>query len=147
MRSTYPTRPAGLGCLCLLAALLLAGGKNAQATSLTEFGFQSMRVDGQPALGTRPLLLIIANFAGAVATALAAAILTLVALNFRRLPNLRSSMDAGANAAVLPAFSVASLVGFGALAFFLVEVAQAQLGDADTVRLERFPNQLAAKPD
>ncbi len=50
-----------------------------------------------------------------VATALAAAILTLVALNFRRLPNLRSSMDAGANAAVLPAFSVASLVGFGAV--------------------------------
>ena len=33
----------------------------------------------------------------------------------RRLPALRESMDAGANAAVLPAFSVASLVGFGAV--------------------------------
>ncbi len=50
-----------------------------------------------------------------VATALAAAILTLIGLNFSRLPNLRSSMDAGANASVLPAFSVASLVGFGAV--------------------------------
>ncbi len=51
----------------------------------------------------------------AVVTALAAAIATLIAVNFRRLPALRSSMDAGANAAVLPALSVASLVGFGAV--------------------------------
>ena len=40
---------------------------------------------------------------------------TLVALNRRRLPALRESMDAGANASVLPAISVASLVGFGAV--------------------------------
>ena len=51
----------------------------------------------------------------AVAVALAAASLTLVVLNYRRLPSLRESMDAGANASVLPAFSVASLVGFGAV--------------------------------
>ncbi|GJD49769.1 hypothetical protein OPKNFCMD_2502 [Methylobacterium crusticola] len=50
-----------------------------------------------------------------VAVALAAAILVLVVVNGRRLPALRESMDAGANAAVLPAFSVASLVGFGAV--------------------------------
>jgi H+/gluconate symporter-like permease len=50
-----------------------------------------------------------------VATALAAAILTLLLVNGRRLPQIRASMDAGANAAVLPAFSVASLVGFGAV--------------------------------
>lgn len=50
-----------------------------------------------------------------VATALAAAILTLLVVNGRRLPQIRASMDAGANAAVLPAFSVASLVGFGAV--------------------------------
>ncbi|MFO7476789.1 MAG: GntP family permease [Methyloceanibacter sp.] len=49
----------------------------------------------------------------AVVVALLAAIVTLVALNFRRLPSLRDSMDAGANAAVLPALSVSSLVGFG----------------------------------
>jgi H+/gluconate symporter-like permease len=47
--------------------------------------------------------------------ALAAALLTLIALNYRRLPSLRESMDAGANASVLPALSVGSLVGFGAV--------------------------------
>ena len=50
-----------------------------------------------------------------VAVALAAATATLVALNRARLPALRASMDAGANASVLPIFSVASLVGFGAV--------------------------------
>src|SRR5262249_32244678 len=50
-----------------------------------------------------------------VAVALAAAIATLVVLHRARLPDLRGSMDAGANAAVLPIFSVASLVGFGAV--------------------------------
>ena len=33
----------------------------------------------------------------------------------KRLPSIRQSMDAGANASVLPALSVASLVGFGAV--------------------------------
>jgi H+/gluconate symporter-like permease len=50
-----------------------------------------------------------------VAVALTAAIVVLLLILGRRLPNLRQSMDAGANAAVLPAFSVASLVGFGAV--------------------------------
>ena len=51
----------------------------------------------------------------AVVTALAAAIIVLVAINYRRLPSLRASMDAGANASVLPVLSVASLVGFGSV--------------------------------
>src|SRR5262245_16237369 len=51
----------------------------------------------------------------AVVTALAAALVTLIAVNYRRLPALRASMDAGANASVLPALTVASLVGFGAV--------------------------------
>jgi H+/gluconate symporter-like permease len=50
-----------------------------------------------------------------VAAALAAAILTLLLVSGRRLPSLRLSADAGANASVLPALSVASLVGFGAV--------------------------------
>ena len=50
-----------------------------------------------------------------VVVALAAAIVTLVAVNFRRLPTLRESLGAGANASVLPVLSVASLVGFGAV--------------------------------
>ncbi|TPQ32829.1 transporter [Bradyrhizobium guangdongense] len=50
-----------------------------------------------------------------VAVALAAAILATIVLNWSRLPSLRQTMDAGANASVLPALSVASLVGFGAV--------------------------------
>jgi H+/gluconate symporter-like permease len=50
-----------------------------------------------------------------VAVALAAASATLIVLNRARLTDLRASMDAGANASVLPIFSVASLVGFGAV--------------------------------
>jgi H+/gluconate symporter-like permease len=51
----------------------------------------------------------------AVVTALFAAIVVLIAINYRRLPALRDSMDAGANASVLPVVSVASLVGFGSV--------------------------------
>ena len=51
----------------------------------------------------------------AVVAALAAAIVTLIAVNYQRLPGLRESLGAGANASVLPALSVASLVGFGAV--------------------------------
>jgi H+/gluconate symporter-like permease len=50
-----------------------------------------------------------------VVVALAAAIATVILCNRTRLPSLRQSMDAGANASVLPAVSVASLVGFGAV--------------------------------
>ena len=51
----------------------------------------------------------------AVVVALASATATLIAVSYRHLPDLRASMDAGANASVLPALSVASLVGFGAV--------------------------------
>ena len=50
-----------------------------------------------------------------VVVALVVAIVVLVAMNRARLPDLRASMDAGANASVLPVLSVASLVGFGAV--------------------------------
>ena len=50
-----------------------------------------------------------------VVTALLAAIVTVIVINWRRLPALRNTMDAGANASVLPVLSVASLVGFGAV--------------------------------
>jgi H+/gluconate symporter-like permease len=50
-----------------------------------------------------------------VIIALAVAIAVLIATNFNRLPTPRATMDAGANAAVLPIISVASLVGFGAV--------------------------------
>jgi H+/gluconate symporter-like permease len=50
-----------------------------------------------------------------VVVALAAATLTVVIINYRRLPALRESLDAGANSSVLPLLTVASLVGFGAV--------------------------------
>ncbi len=50
-----------------------------------------------------------------VMVALTAAILTVIAINFRSVPKLRATMTAGANASVLPILSVASLVGFGAI--------------------------------
>jgi H+/gluconate symporter-like permease len=50
-----------------------------------------------------------------VIVALAAANLTVIAVNFRRMPSLRESLDAGANSAALPMLMIASLVGFGAV--------------------------------
>ena len=50
-----------------------------------------------------------------VIVALISAIVVLVAFNQRRLPALRDTVDAGANASALPVLSVASLVGFGAV--------------------------------
>jgi H+/gluconate symporter-like permease len=85
----------------------------------------------------------------AVVVALLAAILTLVIFNFRRLPSLRASMDAGANASVLPAFSVASLVGFGAViaalpAFTLVQNWVLSIEGGPLVSLAVATNILAA---
>ena len=85
----------------------------------------------------------------AVASALAAAILVLIVVNWRRLPALRQSMDAGANASVLPAVSVASLVGFGAVvaalpAFELVREWVLGIGGGPLVSLAAATNILAA---
>jgi H+/gluconate symporter-like permease len=51
----------------------------------------------------------------AVIVALFFAILLLIAGNWRRLADLRASLDQGADASVLPIFNTASLVGFGAV--------------------------------
>ena len=84
-----------------------------------------------------------------VAVALAAAIITLLLVTGRCLPALRESMDAGANAAVLPAFSVASLVGFGAVvaalpAFTLVRDWVLSIGGGPLVSLAVATNVLSA---
>jgi H+/gluconate symporter-like permease len=85
----------------------------------------------------------------AVVTALACAIATVVALNYRRLPSLRQTMDAGANASVLPAMSVASLVGFGAVvaavpAFGVVREWVLGIGGGPLVSVAVSTNLLAA---
>jgi H+/gluconate symporter-like permease len=50
-----------------------------------------------------------------VIVALFVAIVVLIATNWGRLTDLRTSLDGGANASVLPIFNTASLVGFGAV--------------------------------
>ena len=85
----------------------------------------------------------------AVLIALAAAILTLVAVNYRRLASLRESLDAGANSSVLPILTVASLVGFGAVvaampAFSVVRDAVLQVPGGPLVSLVVAMNALAA---
>jgi len=84
-----------------------------------------------------------------VAVALAAGSATLIVLNRARLSDLRGSMDAGANASVLPIFSVASLVGFGAVvaalpAFALVRDFVLSISGGPLVSLAIATNVLAA---
>lgn len=84
-----------------------------------------------------------------VAAALATAIVVLLAVTGRRLPSVRQSMDAGANAAVLPALSVASLVGFGAVvaalpAFAVVRDWVLGIGGGPLVSLAVATNVLSA---
>jgi H+/gluconate symporter-like permease len=84
-----------------------------------------------------------------VAVALLCAILTLVALNWRRFVDIRASVDSGATAAVLPVLSVASLVGFGAVvaalpAFAMVRDWVLGIGGGPLVSLAVATNILAA---
>jgi H+/gluconate symporter-like permease len=84
-----------------------------------------------------------------VAVALAAGSAAIVLCNRARLTALRVSMDAGANAAVLPAFSVASLVGFGAVVaalpgFVVVRESVLTVGGGPLVSLAVATNLLAA---
>ena len=85
----------------------------------------------------------------AVVTALATAIATLIAINYQRLPELRASMDAGANASVLPVLTVASLVGFGSVvaalpAFATVRDWVLSIGGGPLVSLAVATNVLAS---
>ncbi len=83
-----------------------------------------------------------------VLIALAAAILTLIIVNYQRLLKLRESLDAGANSSVLPIMTVASLVGFGAVvaampAFTIVRDAVLQIPGGPLVSLVVAMNALA----
>lgn len=86
----------------------------------------------------------------AIIVALVCAIVVLIALNWRRLESLKTSIDRGADAAVLPIFNTASLVGFGAVvaalpAFDLVREAVLSVGGGNPlVSLAVAVNVLAA---
>lgn len=84
-----------------------------------------------------------------VIVALLFAILILLALNWKRLPKLRESVDAGLNASVLPVVSVASLVGFGSVvaalpAFEMVRDWVLGIGGGPLISLAVSTNILAA---
>jgi H+/gluconate symporter-like permease len=84
-----------------------------------------------------------------VMVALLAAIIAVIAMNFRSVPELRATMTAGANASVLPIVSVASLVGFGAVvaalpAFAAVRGWVLSIGGGPLVSLAVATNILAA---
>jgi H+/gluconate symporter-like permease len=83
-----------------------------------------------------------------VIVALAAANLTVILVNFRRLPSPRESLDAGANSAALPMLMIASLVGFGAVvaalpAFAMVRDAVFSVQGGPLVSLSLAMNVLA----
>ncbi len=84
-----------------------------------------------------------------VVLALAAGSLAIVIINWKRLPNLRETLDAGANAAALPLLTVSSLVGFGAVvaalpAFTTVRDALLSIQGRPLVSLTVAMNTLAA---
>jgi H+/gluconate symporter-like permease len=84
-----------------------------------------------------------------VLVALMLAIATLVLCNRKRLTALRKTVDAGANASVLPVLSVASLVGFGAVvaampAFAMVRDWVLSIGGGPLVSLALATNILSA---
>ncbi|MGF6919007.1 GntP family permease [Paraburkholderia sp. 40] len=84
-----------------------------------------------------------------VCVALTVAIVVLVLLNRHRLAALRETIDAGANASVLPVLSVGSLVGYGAViaalpAFALVREWVLGIGGGPLVSLAVATNLLAA---
>ncbi|MBN3759416.1 GntP family permease [Burkholderia sp. Ac-20365] len=84
-----------------------------------------------------------------VSVALALAVVLLVVMNRSRLGTLRESVDAGANASVLPVLSVGSLVGYGAViaalpAFEVVRAWVLGIGGGPLVSLAVATNLLAA---
>lgn len=84
-----------------------------------------------------------------VLTALTLSILTVIVLNWKHIPDLRATMDAGVNGSALPAISIASLVGFGAVAaalpaFDMVQTAVLGIGGGPLVSLAVATNTLAA---
>lgn len=84
-----------------------------------------------------------------VTLALAAAIVVALVFNYKRLASLQETLDAGANASVMPVISVASLVGFGAVIAGLPAFADVRewvlgIGGGPAVSLAVAANFLAA---
>ena len=140
--STEAPPPFGLAALPLLVVILVNLLLSLIVLPRIDAGFLA-----EPRWGGTSLSAVAGVWS--VATALACAIAAVIAVNWRRLPELRKSMDAGVNASVLPVVSVASLVGFGAVvaampAFGIVRDWVLGIGGGPLVSLAVATNLLAA---
>jgi H+/gluconate symporter-like permease len=140
--STEAPPPFGLAALPLLVVILVNLLLSLVVLPRIDAGFLA-----EPRWGGTSLSAVAGVWS--VATALACAIAAVIAVNWKRLPELRKSMDAGVNASVLPVVSVASLVGFGAVvaampAFGIVRDWVLGIGGGPLVSLAVATNLLAA---
>ena len=100
--------PVWLAALPIPVVVVVNLGMSLVVLPLLETGFLA-----EPRFG--PTSLAAVGGIWSVATALLAAIVVVVLTSRRRLTALRETMDAGANASVLPVMNTASMVGFGAV--------------------------------
>jgi H+/gluconate symporter-like permease len=143
-RGSQAVRQPGIVVAALPLVVVIAGN-----LVLNLWALPHWRADylAEPAWGATSITAV--GGVWAVLMALALAIVCLVALNYRSMRTLRDSVDSGANAAVLPALSVASLVGFGAVvaalpAFALVREWVLTIEGGPLVSLAVATNVLAA---
>lgn len=133
--------PFVLAVLPLLVVIVVNFAMSLVVLPRLDFSFLAKEVWGGTTIGA---------VAGiwSVILALAAGCLTVVVVNYRRLPALRETLDAGANASVLPLLTVSSLVGFGAVvgalpAFATVRDAVLSIGGGPLISLTIAMNALA----
>lgn len=105
---TSDTPPFYLAALPLVVVIVVNFLMALVILPLLDFSFLEQEVWGGTSIGA-------VSGVWSVVIALAAANLTVILINFRRLPSLRDSLDAGASAAALPILMISSLVGFGAV--------------------------------
>ena len=134
--------PFVLAVLPLLVVIVVNFAMSLVVLPRLDFSFLAKEVWGGTTIGA---------VAGiwSVILALASGCLAVIVVNYRRLPALRETLDAGANASVLPLLTVSSLVGFGAVvgalpAFATVRDAVLSIQGGPLISLTVAMNALAA---
>ncbi len=92
-----------------LAALLLCLPRATHAATLTDFGYQHMKVNGALATGSRPLLVILVNFAGEPPLTDSPASIADLIFNTNRFPSFNGYFQAMSNGRF--SFSNAGVIG------------------------------------
>jgi len=95
MQKSSPILAAIVLWRMLLAMLVFQGTASAQ--TLKDFGYQSQNVNGKLALGTRPLLLIVVNFAGETTLPQNAAYFSNMVFNLSQYPSVNGYFAAVSN--------------------------------------------------